>query len=82
MLIGSGVSNHIDIVPRKPLPVHVELCGIASRLSQLVLYLLVRGLSAKRDIKLLVLLLVCNDFCDLNLVSGIVFCDGLRPISV
>ena len=81
-LIGSGVSNHIDLVLRKPLPVHVELCGVASRLSQLVLCLLARSLSAKRDIKLLLLLLVGDNLCDLNLVSGNVFCDGLRPISV
>jgi len=83
ILIGPGVSfNHVDIGLRKPLPVHVELRGIVLRLSKLVLCLSFRVLLAKRDIKLLPLQLVVDGFCDLDVVSGNVFCDGLRPISV
>ena len=80
-LIGPGVSNWVDFNLRIPLPVHVELCRIALRLSQFILRLRFRYLLAKRYVKLLLLLLVVDDFCNLNMVSGIVFCDGLRPIS-
>lgn len=81
-LIGPGVSNWVDFNLRKPLFVHVELCGIAFRLSQLILRLRLRYLLAKRYIKLLLLLLVVDDFCNLNVFSGRVFCDSLRPISI
>lgn len=82
-LIGSGVSfDHIDFGLRKPLPVPVELCGIVLCLSQLILHLRVRGLPAKRNIKLLPLLLALDDFCDLDILSRNIFCDDLRPISI
>ena len=81
-LIGPGVSNYVDLNLRIPLPVHVELCGIALRLSQSILRLRLRYLLARCYIKLLLLLLVVDDFCNLNVFSRRVFCDSLRPINI
>lgn len=84
VLIGSGVLlSHMDFGLRIPLPALVGVCGIASRLSQLILSLLrFRILLDRRDIKLFLLLLVVDGFCDRNVLSRNVFCDDLRPISV